>query len=214
MGWKISAIIIKNPIEIEPIQLVTKLGFKSIKETENQLFETAMYPDDNHIYIGKYNDNLILCEGELTFDFFDKRNSKIENCLFEIFPNSEICTVVLHSYNNLWGYSISINGIKKRIRFGSSEDGTIEDYGNPLDEELDLLSKSFLNEDGERVYTFDDSTDEYSEDQVGENFVFAICKRYFGQELDVADDILFETQMTGFTFEKSTLKSKPWWKFW
>jgi hypothetical protein len=214
MGWKISAIIIKNPIEIEPIQLVTNLGFQTIKETESQLFETAMYPDDNHIYIGKYNGNLILCEGELTFDFFDKKNSKIENRLFEIFPNSEICSVVLHSYNNLWGYSISENGIKKRIRFGASEDGTIEDLGNPLEEELDLLSKSSLNEDGERIYTFEDSEDKYTEDQVGENFVFAICKRYFDKDLDEVDDLLFETEMTGFTFGKSTLKSKPWWKFW
>lgn len=115
------------------------------------------------------------------------------------------------------------------MRAGSANDGTFIEDGVPLEEEKDLLSKSTLNDDGKRIYVFDDSPDEvYSEDQVGENFVFSICKRYFEEELDSADDSLFVTILSGYRYDKisemvinkskweikTIIHEKPWWKFW
>ena len=149
-----------------------------------------------------------------------------------IFPNSEICSIVLHSAVNLWGYSVTQNGQKIRARAGSADDGTFVEIGEPLEEEKELLSKSKLDDNGNRTYLLDDFPNEpFNEDQVGENFVFSICKRYFDEELDCADDLLFETTLTGYRFEtvkqrtstQQTNKQnsidkidnvKPWWKFW
>jgi hypothetical protein len=92
---------------------------------------------------------------------------------------------------------------------------------------MDLLSKSKSDEHGNRIYLLEDYPDEpFEEDQVGENFVFSICKRYFGEELDSADE-LFDTTLTGFKYKKVAKEttpndsaqkkgngSKPWWKFW
>jgi hypothetical protein len=128
----------------------------------------------------------------------------------------------------LWGYSVTVNGHKVRARAGSSDDGTFVEIGEPLEEEIELLSKSRLDENGNRIYLLDDFPDEpFNEDQVRENFVFSICKRYFGEELDTADQLLFDTKLTGFTYAKvinvkslsnhgkqKMDESKPWWKFW
>jgi hypothetical protein len=93
---------------------------------------------------------------------------------------------------------------------------------------MDLLSKSKSDEHGNRIYLLEDYPDEpFEEDQVGENFVFSICKRYFGEELDSADQQLFDTTLAGFKYKKvvkgaarnnppqqKANGSKPWWKFW
>lgn len=90
---------------------------------------------------------------------------------------------------------------KIRARAGNSDDGTFVEIGEPLDEEKELLSKSKLDENGNKVYVLDEFPDEtFSEDQVGENFVFLICKRYFDQELDSAHDLLFKTTLAGYQY--------------
>jgi hypothetical protein len=137
--------------------------------------------------------------------FFEDNETQIEKTLSRIFPNSEICSIVLHSAVNLWGYAVTQNGQIIRARAGSADDGTFVEIGEPLEEEKELLSKSKLDDNGNRIYFLNDSLDEpFNEDQVGENYVFSICKRYFGEELDRADDLLFETTLTGYSFQTST----------
>jgi hypothetical protein len=211
MGWKASTIIINKPTKVDYEQLLQELGFKNLTKIEDKTFEVAIYPDDKKVYIGTYKDNLLICESEIPMLFFeDKRITKAEAVLIEKFPTSEICSIGLQSFVNFWGYSISKNGSKIRVRAGSSDTGTFLEFGEPLEQEIELLDKSTLNEDGGRTYIFEDIDDEpMTEDQVGENFVFAICKRYFDEELDCADQLLFETTLTGYSYS-----NKPWWKFW
>jgi hypothetical protein len=162
--------------------------------------------------------------------FFDISESETEKILKRTFPNSEICSIVLQSTVNLWAYSVIKNGQKIRTRAGSADDGTFIEIGEPLEEEKNLLNKSTVDNEGNRTYLLEDFPDEqFTEDQVGENFVFAICSRYFGEQLDSADDVLFETLLTGYSYshadthqpdaqqlayKESVSKVKPWWKFW
>jgi hypothetical protein len=202
MGWKASTIIVHNPVLIDNEQLLTRLGFKNLKKIEDEPFESAINPDDNKVYIGTFEDNLLICAPDIPMHFFEDAYGANEKTLYSVFPNSEICAIILHSTVNLWGYSVSKSGQKIRIRAGSADNGTFIEMGEPLEEEQELLSKSKIDDHGNRVYFLDDFPDEsFSEDQVGENFVFAICKRYFGQELDRADDLLFETRLTGYSYE-------------
>jgi hypothetical protein len=164
----------------------------------------------------------------LTFEAIDPSLSRAEVILSNTFQDTDIVTFILHSVVNLWGYSIVNNGKKVRVRAGDSEELIIE-RGEILEEEKELFSKSKLNDKGERVYIFDDMPDdEFSADQVGENFVFDISTKYLGQSLDACDE-LFETEFEGYTFSKSkpekeiesnnisiqNQKTKnPWWKIW
>lgn len=230
MGWKASTIIIHKPTQVDNEELLKELGFKNLITIEEEPFEVAINPDDNKVYIGSYKDNLLICTPDIPMQFFEDNETSTEKILKRLFPNSEICSIVLHSAVNLWGYSITKNGQKIRARAGSSDDGTFVELGEPLEEEKELLSKSTIHKDGHRTYLFEDIDDEpMTEDQVGENFVFAICKRYFGEELDSADDLLFETNLKGYSYGKANVKEnkikqpnsnlsaidkKPWWKFW
>lgn len=232
MGWKASTIIIHKPTQVDNLELLKELGFNNLTKIEDEPFEVAINPDDNRVYIGTYKDNLLVCAPDIPMQFFEDSETLTEKTLNRIFPNSEICSIVLHSTVNLWGYSVTKNGQKIRVRAGSADDGTFVELGQPLEEEKELLSKSKIDENGNRIYLFDDFPNEpFIEDQVGENFVFSICKRYFDKELDSADELLFETTLTGYKFGKVTQttlnqkaenvdneitidKTKPWWKFW
>lgn len=201
MGWKASAIIINKPTQVDNETLLTELGFNNLTRIEDEPFEVAINPDDNKVYIGSYKNNLLVCASGIPTQFFDENETPIEKTFNRIFPYSEICSIVLHSAINLWGYSVTKNGKKIRARAGNSDDGTFVEIGEPLDEEKELLSKSKLDENGNKVYVLDEFPDEtFSEDQVGENFVFLICKRYFDQELDSAHDLLFKTTLTGYQY--------------
>lgn len=139
-------------------------------------------------------------------------------------------TFALHSVVNLWGYSIVNNERKLRVRAGSSEGGTMVEFGEIMEEERELFSKSKVNSSGERIFVFEDMPDdEFQDDEVGENFVFDISRKYLGENLDACDE-LFETQFEGYTFTQTKPKKKtenkiieppkkvspkkPWWKFW
>lgn len=229
MGWKASTIIINKPTQVDNETLLQELGLENLTRIEDEPFEVAINPDYNRVYIGTYKDNLLICVPDIPMQFFDDTETETEKTLNRIFPNSEICSIILHSVVNLWGYSVSKNGQKIRARTGSSDDGTFVELGEPLDEEKELLSKSKLDENGNRIYLLDEFPDEpFTEDRVGENFVFSICKRYFEEELDSADDLLFETTLTGYKYGKiikvnkninkqeqqQNDDQKPWWKFW
>lgn len=229
MGWKASTIIVHRPTQVDVNTLLKELGFQNLKKIEDAPFEIAINPDDNKVYIGSYLDNLLICTQEIPMQFFEDNETQTEKTLNRIFPDSEICSIILHSVVNLWGYSVTKNGQKIRARAGSADDGTFVNIGEPLEEEKELLSKSELDENGNRNYLFDDFPDDpMTEDQVGENFVFAICKRYFGEELDRADNLLFETILSGYKYGKINMDeitpieekqilpnpNKPWWKLW
>jgi hypothetical protein len=209
MGWKASTIIIKKPTLVDHEGLLKELGFENLSKIEDQPFEVAINPDEGKVYIGSYKDNLLICAPDIPMQFFQENQTLTEKTLNRIFPNSEICSIMLNSTVNLWGYSVTQNGQKIRARAGSSDDGTFVELGEPLEEEKELLGRSTVTKDGKRTYIFEDIDDEpMTEDQVGENFVFAICKRYFGEELDSADDLLFETRLKGYSYQSAN-KTKP-----
>lgn len=224
MGWKASFIIVNKPKTVDVKTLLDELGFQNLTKIDDAPFEVTINPKDNTVYVGKYEDNLLICTPDLPMSFFEDENSSAEKTLSKFFPDSEICSIVLHSVVNLWGYSISKSGKKIRARAGSADDGTFVDLGEPVEEEKELLSKSILDENGNRVYSFEEFPDEeFSEDQVGENFVFEVCARYFGEKLDYADDLLFETILSGYEYGETNLNKKQlaptgtkkqWWKFW
>ncbi len=203
MGWKASMIIINPRVEVDMEKLLHDLGFKKLKKINDQPLDDAIYPNDDEVYIGIYEDNLLICASDLPMMFFDEHINEIEKIFLNRFPDSEVCSIVLQSTVNLWGYSILKNGNKFRTRAGSADDGTFIDVGEPLEQEKALFAKSTVDTRGNRMYKFEDLPGELlTEDQVGENFVFEICGRYFGESLDSADELLFDTVMTGYKFQK------------
>ncbi len=227
MGWKASFIVIHQPGEAAIEQLLPALGYRSLTPIAEQPFEAVINPKNGEVYIGRAGDNIIICSPDIPERVFSPEGHPAEAALSGLFPDSEIGYIILHSAVNLWGYIVTKGGRRLRVRAGSSEDGTFADEGEPLPEELGLLSGSRLTETGERLYGEGD--DEMTEDQMGEEFVFFICQRYFGERLDFADDILSGSSLQGYTYSQPAARiisqtadapptppasGKPWWRFW
>jgi hypothetical protein len=206
MGWKVSMLIINKPAQVDNQQLLQDLGFEKLTRIEDRALDEVFNPDNGEVYIGTYKDNLIICAPDLPYEFLEDQDTPAGQVLARTFPSSEICSVVLHSVVNLWGYAVSKGGKQLRARAGSAEDGTFIEKGEVLEEEKELLGKSTVDKNGKRTYVLreTDADDPYTEDQVGENFVFALCKRYFGHELDYSSDDRDNTRLAGYSYQKTT----------
>lgn len=200
MGWKASMIIINSDKNINQGELLRTLKLQNFNHTGQEHFETAVFPPQGMAYVGLYKNNLVVCVEDLPFRFLDESVSEAEKTLCELFPDTEICALVLHSVVNLWGYSVCKNSQKIRARAGSHESGTIVEFGTPLPQETHLLSMSMVTPEGNRIYRLPSSpNDEYTEDQVGENFVFELSSRYFGQSF-ASDDDFFTVQLEAYSY--------------
>src|SRR4051812_41090555 len=118
MGWKASMIIIHPQAEVDLEKLLNELGFQKLKRIDDAPMDTAIYPDENKVYVGTYKNNLLICASDLPMLFFEEEMSETEAILLNRFPDSEICALILQSTVNLWGYSILKNGKKLRTRAG------------------------------------------------------------------------------------------------
>lgn len=226
MGWKASMILANSEKKLDLNRLFEKIGIYQLQLVDSKSFDSVIYPDDDKIYVGRFNGNTIICMQDIPLESLDERPSRAEVALSGEFPNTDIVTFVLHSAINLWGYSIVKSGEKIRVRAGSAEDGTFVEFGDPLQEEEGLLAQSDTNDNGDRFFTFEGFPDEeFTDDQVGENFIFGLSVKYFGEQLDCSDE-LFETIFDGYTFSRvkpsierkgvdvDSRDRKKWWKFW
>jgi len=214
MGWKLSMILINSEKPFDKNAFFNELGYYQLQEAGNEPFEIALYPPEDRIFIGQYQGNTLVCLQDLPLDSLNESVSVAENLLSTQFPNTDIVTLALHSGFNFWGYSLTRNGKKVRARAGSGDDGTIVEFGEILEEEKALFAQSHVNDEGERIFVLNRFPDhEFTEDQVGENFVFNLSARYLGEKLDACDELLFETELEGYSFSKAD-PNKPWWQLW
>lgn len=201
MGWKASTIFIRPKVTISGKEIFEGLGFCNVTDSDPEPFEIAQYPTDGRYFVGEYNGCTILSGDLLTTDLFASVGSEYEKKLVAMFPDVEVCAVDLHSSTNMWGYIVFQNGKRVRERLGDYS-GTMWDNGDPVEEEKYLLSCSQVGPDGKRTYRLrEDQEKPYSEDQVGENFVFEMYRRYTGDSLNNMSDELFNHMFDGFNLE-------------
>src|SRR5258706_13191692 len=146
MGWKVSAIIINALLEETNIESIIKsIGYGDLEKIGDIPFDSAIYPEGNDIYIGIYKGNLIIAAQELPLYLIDHESNEIEKRFIKLFPDTEICALSLNSTINHCAFSVIQNGKRVRTKAGDIDSGTVIDLGQPLEEELQLLSGSRLN---------------------------------------------------------------------
>jgi len=193
MGFKLNMLILKGQNDIDSNTLLRKIGFNYGKRTYERIGSTTLdnclNPLDNeHMYIGSYQDLKIITEANLPMEFLNESPS-----FTEIFwrtltiGNRPTYVFTLNSTINLWGYSGLIGHERIRTKFGTHDKGVIHEEGNPFKSELELIEKSEIVK-GKRVYEIEGEN--YHEDQIGEEFVFRIIEELTGQRLDIENDLL------------------------
>src|SRR5258706_9869852 len=110
--------------------------------------------------------------------------SEVEKSLFRLFPTSEILSVACISTTNYHGYSLIKDGKKLRTKSLNADDGFYFDFGQLIEEEKPIYSKSEIL-DGKRIWKIEELPDDiFYEDQMMEDFTFEVAKRLLGVRID------------------------------
>ncbi|MCO8120195.1 hypothetical protein NHH03_00475 [Stieleria sp. TO1_6] len=168
-------------------------------------FEEGAYPRNGNLYVGAYGNSLLIGHMDLAGSCFNGDVPPVVSAVDAVLPRSSILALELHSVVNLYGYALFEKNRLVRGRAGSADDGVFLDVGEPLSEEQPLLDKSVVNADGEQVWVdeFDGVTEEMDHSCMGEEFVFEVSRRFFGERFDCFDHdklLMSEFKSTSKTF--------------
>ncbi|MEI9957043.1 MAG: hypothetical protein WDM90_12250 [Ferruginibacter sp.] len=197
MGFKVSMIIIQNPKNFNTETLLLKtLGFTDFIYKEDTTFDECMFPGDESVSIGYYNNNIIICDDCQVIDnFISDTLSETEKKIVALFPTSEILSTACISTTNYHGYSLTKSGNKVRTKSLNADDGFYFDFGELIEEEKLIYSNSEIV-DGKRIWKIEElPNDIFLEDQMMEDFTFGVAKRLLGVRIDneEAEELLDDT---------------------
>lgn len=152
-------------------------------------FEEGAYPRNGNLYIGAYQRAVVIGHMDLAGSCFNGDVPPVVGALDQALPGATILALELHSVVNLYGYALFENKRLVRGRAGSADDGVFLDIGKPLAEEQPLFAQSVINGDGEQVWLdeFEGVVKEMDHSCLGEEFVFEVSRRFFGQRFDCFD---------------------------
>lgn len=216
MGWKTSIIIasqrsstrlaseaIHDATFADRIALALPGNFSFVGKAT---FEAGAYPSNGNLYIGAYSDAIIIGHIDFAGSCFSGRVPPIIKSIETILPNATSLALQLHSVVNLYGYALFENQTLIRGRAGSADDGVFLDLGEPIAEEQAFFAKSVTNEDGEQVWCeeYDGDVEELDHSCMGEEFVFEVSRRFFGERFDSFDHDRLE-------MSEYRTKAKPLW---
>lgn len=180
MSWKIYLIIITNSLNIQFNDIPKKLGFENLKEKEEISIMEAQNKLEG-ISVAKIEDKIVIVSQNLAFDILENKDQKIKNKLIQLFPDSEITTLV--SAFGVNSFSVIQNGKEIRKKMVSDSPNKI-DIGEKLNEEIECYNRiikdeSILETAKEIAATGEMTFDDVIDYNVTEETVFKLTKRYF-----------------------------------
>lgn len=195
MGWNVSMIIIQNPNNFSDENLLLKrLGLSDYVYKEDTFLDECIFPGDESISIGYFNNNIIICDDFQVIDnFMTEEVGETESRLVSLFPTSEILSVACISTTNYHGYSLTKNGKKIRTKSLNADNGFYADFGELIEEEKPIYTIS-ETVDGKRIWKYQALPNEvFYEDQMMEDFTFGVAKRLLGVRIDTEEsDLLMQ----------------------
>lgn len=185
-------------------EIVRQLGYGAWTLTGPSDYDAAMYPYDGALYVGAYAEGTLISNTDLV-DASLKKGASLSK-LFTVFPEHEILILGLHSVVNFWGYAYCRNSEIVRRRCGDADNGVTVDEGRLLPEEEAIFAES-VEVHGKPVWRKKIKTRQYefTEDQMGEEFVFALSKRIFGRSIN-------EPEEDELVVMDRYVDQRPWWR--
>lgn len=197
MGWKASCIVASQhdspqletlpPYNAELAQrIVTALPIAEHRPIKVTTFEEGIHPDQ--LTVGAYDGSVIIGHHAFTDSCFAGKVPDVIRAINSVLPKARALAISLHSVVNLYGYAYFDGLSLIRARAGSADDGVFVDIGEWLPEERPLFAKSELR-NGERIFfeEINGTIEEFDHSAFGEEFVFELSKRFFGQRIDCSE---------------------------
>lgn len=178
MSWKANATIFRSTQKVHDVNLLKALGYNFVQNRNSNL-DRQLYTQ-KYFCIGEYKDITIICHEELTLlGVAISKKSNFEKIICSNFQPEIMLSFGLQGSMNVYGYSLIENNIKIRVNAGSLQ-GKIYEFGNRTKEEELVYIENVLK-NSER---FDVKDKRIIESYFGEELVFELSKRFFGQRLD------------------------------
>ena len=194
MGWKLSSIIYK-PQNKNIATLVkqienSKRGIEYLKVGKTTFGECMNPTKDDLLYIGEYQDFVIVTEAEMPFDFFQETATKTERFWRTLSRDSQdVYSFILNSTACMYGYAYLSNQRKIRCKWGTLDDSVILEMGNPLDIEEAYIEKNDID------FLLEEEEIEFH--QIGEDLVFYFLEKLLGGRPDKGTESdLMDIEMT------------------
>lgn len=202
MGWKASMLIVQNTSEVktaeEVIQNIDDNYYEFVEEIS---LDSCINPRDEAIYVGFYQDNIILTfDAENILMSILDGGSSIEHKLAELCPDGETVGVFCQSTTNMHGYFINQNGDRVRHKLISFESPKME-FGEKIEEEIAIYDEAKVDENGVEYWQFGgEDSHKFEENQLMEKFTFGVAKRLLGVQLDHSegDELMFQVKFKKF----------------
>jgi hypothetical protein len=149
MAWNHYYIFVKGAKSLDLADVLSRLNLSDYKPAQETTLSYANKPTT--LFAGFHNGNLLLVHQDLVIKFFGPEQSEEETLFVQTFPDAEIAVLIINESVGLFSYAIIKNG--KKIRMKDGCDGNIyNDSGDPLPEELEILSeKIFMEEEIEEM---------------------------------------------------------------
>jgi hypothetical protein len=244
MGYKAASIFVNerepgyfgtlpahNPEKARQICRSLGLAFSSAMPST---FEDGLWPPPGTFALGAYDGGMILADQDALGDCTIEGNNPLLLKTQQLYPNAAFLCVTLHSVVDHWGYALYEKSRLVRRFVGDADEGIVFDEGHLQPEEKPLFERSRATEPGRRIFEMDFNgvIEKSPEHCVGEQLVFLMAARFFGQPLDRSKPVDFFdlrlevfTKPTPFSSALNVLTSrstptigspsqKPWWKFW
>jgi len=178
---KLYIIIICHVLNFNQASFNKNFGFSDIKSDTIALYNTQF--KSTGVYIGKFNDNIVIASPEYVTDFFIKKSSKFKAELIKMFPKNQITILLLSSATDLYGYCLMKNSVTQRIRCGADLE-TYINKGNLLPEENQLKDLYPFSEEETKEFHQKNSKAEIKrleQNEIGVRVTKLLLLRYFGK---------------------------------
>ncbi|MFK7771313.1 MAG: hypothetical protein AB8F94_04205 [Saprospiraceae bacterium] len=202
MGWKASMLIIQNTSGVKTAEeVIEKVEHEYYKLAGETTLESCINPRDKSIYIGFYNDNIIVTmDAEYVLMSIIEGGGSLEDRLHELNPGGEIMGVFCQSTTNMHGYFLNKNGERVRHKMISFEGSRMES-GERFEEEIEIYKNAKTDENGVEYWPYgENESGRYEENQLMENFTFGVAKRLLGVQLDhtEGEELMFHVKFKKF----------------
>jgi hypothetical protein len=184
-------IFVANQTSIGLRKLLPKLGLPEYEPYG--VVDLRLTTDPQTLYVGEYNNCLIIAHPTLPLQFFGPHPTEIEQRFTACYPDKEIAVILIE--NLLWGFykrfgfSMIQNGRKIRMKIGEDND-YFHDQGSPIPEEKESREKLIID-DEEMEYMRQNGQEadieRYVEFQANYQVPNLISKRYLGECLAAID---------------------------